>query len=141
MRRWIALFAVMLLALSSTAVSAREKPHLIDLTTETCLENNASTAGMLECYTRAEREWDGELNRVYKQLQGQLKPKAQDALKQAQRAWIAQRDKEFELINAMNEQMEGTMWIPIMAGKRTDVVKARTLALQSYLNLLKESAQ
>ncbi len=124
----------------TTAAYAADGQHVIDLTSDSCVENNPSTAGMLDCYTRAEKEWDDELNRVYKALQAGLKPKAQDALKQAQRAWMAQRDKEFELITSINGQMEGTMWIPVMAEKRVEVVKARALALQAYLDLLKDSA-
>ncbi|MBU0653683.1 MAG: DUF1311 domain-containing protein [Gammaproteobacteria bacterium] len=141
MMRWIPLFALLLAPLFTADAVAKERPNVIDLTTESCLETNQSTAGMLECFTRAEQEWDAELNRVYKALQRQLKPKAQDALKLAQRAWIEQRDKEFELINAVHAQMEGTMWIPVMADKRADVVKQRALALQSYLDLLSQAAR
>lgn len=122
-------------------VQAKTAQNTIDLTTESCLNTNDSTAGMLECFSRAEKEWDTELNRVYKALQSQLKPTAQDALKQAQRAWMAQRDKEFELINAIHQQMDGTMWIAVMAGERADVVKTRVLVLQDYLDLLTEGAQ
>jgi uncharacterized protein YecT (DUF1311 family) len=96
---------------------------------------------MLECFTRAEKDWDTELNRVYKALQSHLKPAGQEALKQAEKAWIAQRDQEFELINAIHAQMDGTMWIPVMASKRADVVKERALALQSYLTLLTQGEQ
>ena len=96
---------------------------------------------MLECFTRAEQEWDTELNRVYKALQSKLKPAGQDALKQAQRAWITQRDKEFELINAIHGQMDGTMWIVVMASKRNDVVKARAEALQAYIDLMVEGGR
>lgn len=134
--------SVLLLALTVfVPAQAREKTHLIDLTTESCLDNNQSTAGMMKCLTRAEEDWDAELNRVYKALQQQLKPAGQDALKQAQRTWITQRDQEFELISAIHGQMEGTMWLPVMAGKRADVVKARTLALQDYLDLLQQGAR
>ena len=73
-------------------------------------------------------------------MQGELKPAGKEALKQAQRAWIAQRDKEFELINAIHAQMDGSMWIPVMLYKRADVVKQRTLALQDLLDLLNEGA-
>lgn len=135
MRRFAPFTVALLLA---TSVHAKDAANTIELATESCLNSNHSTAGMLECYTRAEQDWDTELNRVYKALQSKLKPSAQDALKQAQRAWIAQRDKEFELINAIHEQMDGTMWIPVMASKRADVVKERALALQAYLELLKE---
>lgn len=136
--RMISLFAILIASLFAGIAMAKEKANVIDLTTESCLETNQSTAGMLECFTRAEQEWDAELNRVYKALQSHLKPKAQDALKQAQKAWITQRDKEFELINAMHEQMDGTMWIPVMANERAEVVKTRALELQSYLDLLTE---
>lgn len=137
MSRFITAVFAGLLAMNAYAT---DKPHVIDLTTDSCIESNPSTAGMLDCYTRAEKEWDDELNRVYKALQSELKPDAQDALKQAQRAWMTERDQEFELITAIHGQMEGTMWIPVMAAKRADVVKARALALQDYLDLLKDSA-
>lgn len=131
---------VLLAMIMMTPVQARDKQHVIDLSTESCLDANQTTAGMLKCFTRAEEDWDKELNRVYKALQKQLKPAGQDALKQAQLAWIGQRDKEFALINAIHEQMEGTMWIPVMANKRADVVKARALELQDYFNLLTKGA-
>lgn len=134
--RYFAPFALVLLL--APAVQAKDAMNTIDLTTESCLKTNESTAGMLECFTRAETDWDKELNRAYKALQSKLKPAGQDALKQAQKAWIAQRDKEFELINAIHAQMDGTMWISVMAGKRADVVKERALALQAYLELLTE---
>lgn len=135
MRRFILSAAVLLLAVPA---QAKDAMNTIDLHTKSCLNTNQSTAGMLECYTHAEQEWDTELNRVYKALQSKLKPAGQDALKQAQRAWVAQRDKEFDLINAIHAQMDGTMWIAVMAGKRADVVKGRAVALQSYLDLLTE---
>lgn len=121
-------------ALAKEAVSAEK--HLIDITTESCLSTNMSTAGMLDCYTRAEKAWDDELNSVYKSLQSRLKPGGQQALKAAQLAWIVQRDKEFELINALHAQLDGTMWLPVMANKRAEVVRERALALQAYLDLL-----
>ena len=142
MRRWLFVALLSLLAINANAREAENtvKPHVIDLSMERCLETNLSTAGMVECFTRAETEWDAELNRVYKALQGELKPAGKEALKQAQRAWIAQRDKEFELINAIHAQMDGSMWIPVMVNKRADVVKQRTLALQDLLDLLNEGA-
>lgn len=122
-------------------VQADDTTSTIELSTERCLNTHDSTAGMLECFTRAEQDWDTELNRVYRALQSKLKPAGQDALKQAQRAWIAQRDKEFELINAIHGQMDGTMWIAVMASKRNDVVKARAEALQAYIDLMVEGGR
>ena len=137
--RHITLFALALLLV--LPVQAKETGNTIDLTTASCLNSNESTAGMLECFSRAEKDWDTELNCVYKVLQSKLKPAGQDALKQAQKAWIVQRDKEFELIKALHTQVDGTMWIAVMAEKRADVVKTRALALQSYVDLLVEGAK
>lgn len=137
--RHVTLFALALLLV--LPVQAKEAGNTIDLTMESCLNSNDSTAGMLECFSRAEKDWDTELNRVYKALQSKLKPAGQDALKQVQKAWIVQRDKEFELINALHAQLDGTMWIAVMAEKRADVVKTRALALQSYVDLLVEGAK
>ena len=132
---------LVLITVLITPIQAKsvDKP-IIDLTIDSCLQTNQSTAGMLECFTRAEQAWDEELNRVYKALQGRLKPNAQAALKQAQRTRMQQRDQEFALINAIHEQLDGTLWIPVMASKRADVVKQRALALQSYLSLLEEGS-
>lgn len=132
---------LVLITVLITPVQAKsvDKP-IIDLTIDSCLQTNQSTAGMLECFTRAEQAWDEELNRVYKALQGRLKPNVQAALKQAQRTWMQQRDEEFALINAIHKQLDGTLWIPVMASKRADVVKQRALALQSYLSLLEEGS-
>lgn len=113
--------------------------HLIDITTESCLSTHVSTAEMLDCYTHAEKAWDDELNSIYKSLQSHLKPAGQQVLKQAQLTWIAQRDKEFELINALHAQLDGTIWLPIMASKRAEVIRERALMLQSYLALLQEN--
>lgn len=142
MRHWLLIIAWSLIAVNASAKEAEPvpKPHVIDLSTQRCLEINTDTAGMVECFTREETEWDAEMNRIYKLLQGKLKPDGKEALQQAQRAWIAQRDKEFELINAIHAQMDGSMWIPVMVNKRASVVKQRALALQDLLDLLNQGA-
>ena len=110
--------------------------RLIDVTTENCLANNPSSAGQLQCFTHAEESWGTELNRVYQALQQRLKPTGQDALKQAQRTWLVQRDQEFALINALYAQLDGTKWLPVMASQRADVVRSRTVMLNAYLSSL-----
>jgi uncharacterized protein YecT (DUF1311 family) len=129
---------LMLVLLFAVDASAADAPHSIDMTTEKCLGQNQTTVGMSECYTLAEKAWDRELNRVYNELRDQLTTEDKDLLKKAQRAWITQRDEEFALINAIHSQMQGSMWILVAASQRVDVVKGRTLALQSYVNWLTE---
>ena len=54
--RHITLFALALLLV--LPVQAKEAGNTIDLTMESCLNSNDSTAGMLECFSRAEKDWD-----------------------------------------------------------------------------------
>jgi uncharacterized protein YecT (DUF1311 family) len=78
------------------------------------------------------------LNRVYNELARKLQPDARAALKTAQLDWLKFRDEEFKLIASIYQAFEGTMYIPMQSNSRMQVVKSRTLALTSYLELIKE---
>lgn len=128
-----------------TSVEARNFIEIIELSLQTCLNTKQSTMEQIECYSNAEQDWDMELNRIYKLLQNKLKPSAQDisktypikqqeALKESQRGWITQRDKEFKLIQASYEYLHGTVWSIEIAHQRANVVKERVLLLQNYLD-------
>jgi uncharacterized protein YecT (DUF1311 family) len=127
-----------LLVLATAAAHAEEKepPHPIDAAYSACIEKDPSTAGMMACAAEAEKAWDGELNAGYRELVGALKGKSLEALKQAQRAWVAQRDKEHALHEGIHEQLQGTMWGPVMADQRVTLVKNRALQLRAYKSFL-----
>ncbi len=93
---------------------------------------------MIGCASAAETAWDVELNQAYKGLVGALKGKALDSLKQSQRAWIMQRDKDFALQDALRAQLSGTMWGPVMADQRVTFIKTRAQQLGAYAEILKE---
>jgi uncharacterized protein YecT (DUF1311 family) len=118
------------------AEDGKEKPHPIDAAFEACTEKDPSTAGMLACAGEAEAAWDKELNAAYQELVSSLKGKQLDALREAQRAWVAQRDKEHALQEAIRGELQGTMWGPVMADQRTSLVKARALQLRAYKSFL-----
>jgi len=113
-----------------------EKTHPIDAAYEACNEKDPSTAGMLACAAQAEAAWDKELNTVYQELSDALKGKALETLREAQRAWVAQRDKEYALHQAIHEQLQGTMWGPTMADQRVSLIKARAEQLRAYKSFL-----
>ena len=78
------------------------------------------------------------MNVAYKALMKELPVEGQNALREAQREWIKYRDKEFEAIDSVYSQMEGTMWIPIRIESRVRVVRERVLMLRHYLEILSE---
>lgn len=105
---------------------------------EDCVEKDSSTVGMRTCAEAAYVEWDREMNIAYKALMKELPVEGQNALREAQREWIKYRDKEFEAIDGVYSQMEGTMWIPIRIESRVRVVRERVLMLRHYLEILSE---
>jgi len=112
--------------------------HPIDLKIEQCLsiDSNQSTFGMINCIRTAMEEWDAELNKYYKLLMETLTTDEQKKLRTAQRQWLEYRDKEFEFIETMHRNMEGTMWKIVEADSRNNIVRQRALELTSYYNTL-----
>ncbi len=112
--------------------------HPIDIKVEDCLAigSNQTTVGMIACIQIAMEEWDAELNKYYKLLMNNLDINEQDKLRDAQRQWLAFRDKEFEFIGTRYGKMEGTMFNIIEADSRNNIVKQRALELKSYYDIL-----
>lgn len=120
---------------SVSSENSRGKIEIIERQTSNCLDKNITTIGMLECMDKAGQMWDDELNRVYGLLKSKLKPEDQNALKASQRAWIKYRDLEFENINSIYSNFQGTMYGPMRLDHRMQFIKQRVLELQSYLDL------
>jgi uncharacterized protein YecT (DUF1311 family) len=102
------------------------------------MEKNQTTAGMVDCIGKAYTEWDSELNSVYNELMKQLDTAGKASLKAAQVQWLKFRDSEFKLIDAVYSSLQGTMYIPMHADSRMQIVKNRALELKSYLDILKD---
>ena len=134
MRRALMLAVVLIAPVA--AAEEKEAAHPIDAAYEVCNDKDPSTAGMIACAGKAEEAWDRELNAAYRDLVGALKGKSLEALREAQRAWVIQRDKEFALHDTIHEQLQGTMWGPVMADQRVTLVKNRALQLRAYKSFL-----
>jgi len=137
-RKAFHLIAVGLL-LSVTIYSQQTPQHPIDKALEACLDKDSTTAGMVDCIGKAYDKWDKELNRVYAELMKRLSPDARTKLKEAQVQWLKFRDAEFQMQGGIYSKLEGTMYIPMSADSRMQVVKNRALELKSYLDLLKDA--
>ncbi len=126
--------------LSAPAISFADKgQHPIDKAEEQCLSKNSTTAGMCNCTYAAQVKWDEEMNKYYLLLIKKLNKEEGLKLKEAQRAWIKFRDKEFEFINTRYlEPFEGALYQTIAADEAMEVVKARALDLQTHYDILKD---
>ena len=115
--------------------ACRAADHPIDQYQTKCIAADSTTAGMTNCTNGASARWDKELNSVYAKLLSSLSPVEQDALRAAQRQWILYRDAEFKVIDEMYKTRDGTMYIPMRAADRLEIIKARALQLQAYQEL------
>lgn len=113
---------------------SKEKKHPIDVWLEAAMEKDSSTAGMVMACSKASDKWDAEMNKVYKELMNSLSPSAAEALRNAQRKWVEQRDAEYEFIAEFYGKADGTMWRVVAADAAMQIVRERALTLQGYLN-------
>ncbi|GAC1398379.1 MAG: hypothetical protein NVSMB56_13330 [Pyrinomonadaceae bacterium] len=133
-----------MLSLFSSAVYAQEKSrvkkHQIDIAYDKCMDNekNQTTAGMVGCADVRYKSWDKELNAVYNKLMAKLSPAGKTNLKTAQLAWLKFRDTHKELYSSMQEQLQGTMYIPMFTYEASELVKHRTTELQGLFELIEQ---
>jgi uncharacterized protein YecT (DUF1311 family) len=125
----------------SMAVSVAQEKHPIDSQEETCLDKSNTTIGMMNCHDQAYKDWDAELNLVYKSLGKKLDKSGKMSLLNAQRAWMKYRDAEMETIDAVYGLLQGSMWISVIISEKSNIVKERALVLKGYLDTLKEAIQ
>lgn len=118
-----------------------EEKHPIDREYDECMEKNSSTAGMVQCTDKAYKKWDAELNRVYGVLMKKLPAKKAAVLKESQRDWLTYRDANYKLIDAIYDELQGTMYIPMRLYAKLRIVRERALLLSSYVELMADAGQ
>ncbi len=112
--------------------------HPIEIEMEHCLsvDSNLTTIGMTTCVLNASEKWDKEMNRNYQLLKDELTEEQMEKLKLAQRQWLEFRDKELAFSYDMYGSMQGTMWQNVAASQEYELIKARTLELKVYYDML-----
>jgi uncharacterized protein YecT (DUF1311 family) len=134
--RILSLFILINLMLTTSCFARLSPPtlHPILLKGEECREKNQTTMGIQYCYQIEREEWDKELNKIYKKLLDEIQtPNTKEALKNAQRAWMAFRDQELEFLRHYYREREGTIW-SIVAGRIiVNIVKDRVKELYETL--------
>jgi len=135
---WAACLLFVAAASAARADSDDERSeHPIDRAVAACMERDGgNTAGWLGCEDKARKLWEQEMNRVYRALHAKLTPIERRALEKSQRAWIQFRDSEYALESEYFRHFQGTMWIQLYAGNRTELTRTRALDLESLLERL-----
>jgi uncharacterized protein YecT (DUF1311 family) len=118
------------------------KDHQIDKIMSECLESRFENNVMEgDCYSEAQKAWDKELNKVYKQLKKHLSKELFKELKTAQIKWIQFKEKELEFIGSFYHREDQEMYnvsqaYASIAYKEYELTKSRTIELQIILILL-----
>ena len=128
-----------LLSLPTLIAVAEETKDPIDVQIERLTDKDGSTAGQMQAFDKGIELWDREMNRVYGELMKQLSPAGREALKVSQRAWLAWRDAQAKLIQETYGRAAGTMYRPMASAHVMETVKARTLQLRRYVEIVEES--
>lgn len=121
---------------ASANLFAQDSKNPIDIYLDTCMEKNPSTMGILKCTDEAFKLWDAELNKYYKLLMGVLNESDAKTLKDAELKWIEFKEKEFANLEHIYSKMEGTMYIPMHALSKLEIVRIRANQLRDYYELL-----
>lgn len=129
---------IVFITLFYATFSFAQEQHPIDKFLEDEISKDSTTAGMNNATLKAMGKWNIELNKYYKLLMGILDTKSTDMLKASQRAWVEYRDKEFENINNIFGQLQGTMYTTVAIDNKLAIVKTRAEDLKQYYELLLE---
>ena len=101
------------------------------------IEIDYSTSGMNISVDELTNPYDKLMNKYYNKLMKLLKPEDKKVLITAQKAWLAFRDAELNLIGTMTEEEYsggGTIQSNIRVGSYSTLVSERTIEIFNYYN-------
>ncbi len=136
MKKAILLLTFIMAAFLPLLAAASQARHPIDAWLAECMEKDPSTRGMNACLGEAYAQWDRELNRMYKELSAKLNESESAMLRDAQRAWISYRDREFAWLTQFYVGLQGSMYTNMLAADRVELVRRRAMELSSLLDVL-----
>ena len=89
------------------------------------IEQDPSTAGMVQAAAQAEEKWQKEIDRALANLKEEMAPEQWTALQASQQPWRAYHEKELKAQDALYEAMDGSMWRVAAASKAMDLKRER----------------
>ncbi len=119
---------------------AKETKDPIDVEVDKMMEKDPSTAGMNQAIDHGTELWDAEMNKAYNNLMKKLPESERAILKKSQVAWLAYRDANSSLVGTVYGHAQGTMYSNMANDEGLEIVKARTLLLRKYIDILDENS-
>jgi len=118
-------------ALLPLAASAADP---VDDALEQCLKtpHGQTTAGMTDCTHAAYQAYDRQMNTLYQAVMAKSDPVSREAIRNAQRAWLAYRNAQKVADNAPWRADSGSMASPDIEGLNVEAIRARIAELEYY---------
>ncbi|MCP1171766.1 lysozyme inhibitor LprI family protein [Ralstonia chuxiongensis] len=126
--RTLSLAAALLLPLTAWAADP------VDDALQQCLKSprGITTAGMTECTHTAYQAYDRQMNTLYQAVMSKTDPASRQAIRNAQRAWLAYRNAQRTADNAPWRADSGSMASPDIEGLNVEAIRARIAELEYY---------
>ena len=117
--------------------SSRElgEKHAIDAFLEACLQDtsNFTTLGMTQCDIEAYERWEHRMDSVSEALHNMLPIHIRYQFDESQQRWEEYFEAQNDFSDALFSQSEGTMYITIRVHNQLEILRERTLLLESFL--------
>ena len=106
----------------------------VDDALEQCLKtpHGQTTAGMTECTHTAYQAYDRQMNTLYQAVMAKSDPVSREAIRNAQRAWLAYRNAQKTADNAPWRADSGSMASPDIEGLNVEAIRTRIAELEYY---------
>ncbi|MCT7326041.1 lysozyme inhibitor LprI family protein [Ralstonia mojiangensis] len=91
-----------------------------------------TTAGMTECTHTAYQAYDRQMNTLYQAVMAKSDPVSREAIRNAQRAWLAYRNAQRAADNAPWRADSGSMASPDIEGLNVEAIRTRIAELEYY---------
>lgn len=108
----------------------------LDRNLQACCEADPGTSGITRCYSEHLKSYEAQLNRNYQRAISLLSPGGASKLQSSQAAWETHMEKEFKLLEAQYQGLEGTQYQQLIAIEKLALVRARCLQLHTYAQAL-----
>ena len=132
------LIFISLIFLSCSYSTAQEILRPIDKAEQECISKTSDTQVMNQCSITAQNAWEKETKKTLSQLKYVLDKESYKSLIKSQNAWERYKVDEFEAIDNMLKDKQGTMYLNVDKGLKVDIVRQRTLQLQEYLKTIND---
>ena len=128
-------FSILLL-LASLSMPLWAANQELDSQLEKCIEKNATTIGMTQCVEQFHKKWDIELDVKLKELTKLLTKDQLKSFNDAHQKWVHYKNSEFKSIDSIYNTIDGTMYLPMRASEKMELVRDRANKIASQVGLI-----